>query len=976
MKVYNEIVFDVDGNVTYEDSYEYSGDVMLCKNVTFMDWLNYKNEANADGFISPEEQDMITRMYTAFTTASELDETATTTATESLIGGLVEEANVSEGMVVRQGEIQEAKMSQNPLPSLPSISNVGSVPFTGVVNWNAIPGGFQPLPQTAGGRKKLYQLSQFHGGINQKSSPRDIADFECQEATNLTVSQVGRIKLLGDIKGTDNSITTHAVGTADRCVAGYGLFQFSGAGSPTFTDATCDYDDDPTIEHDDDDGKIQVGMRVTGTGIPDGAYVETVTSDTAFELSAATTGGAVTDGTLTFWSPRDTVITLSGDGDRMDAHIETGRTSHGVQSLTEAAFFDFAGDDNSEVAHVVYAAGKGTYLTDANFNVNADNDRLGNTFVHRKDFSSSDTSLNLVAEGWSNTINGAQGQAIINSPKFDTTATAGSVNLEFDDMPAAGSAISFSATSVTGSCTVHLGVDGDNTGSWSGNYYIYISWLFDGGCETGLTSLVTAGGTVPPMEEERLEFNFSTKEVTTRTYLGADARIEGARIYFRESNSPEAFLLAEVSLEKGIKGALDTSFTPWKEHTSDSFNLDSNMIFDAPPSAYTYATLNGYYADEVYTRSRDTLADGATGPTPLDLDYSTVVVGQQGIVFIGNVKFNGEYKPDAMMFSMPGKPAIFPQYNTFDSPSSDGMPIIALAAFQDTILQFKKDSLYVINVSNPSQFYAEASYRNCGVHNPCQVFTAPFGVIFANKHGCFIYDGSKVISLTNGKLKDSDWDVPRATDAKSQELSALNYQIYSGVPCVGYDPRSQNIIVLKDINNKSTITGAWVYNMVTQSWTEGNEMITNANTNRHTNFIVTSDGYLSILRDNEEDMQNYKQTNNAQKVVFQTKDLDFGLPSQTKKLFKVYITYKGNASNLTATFTTDGSATDLNFTATNWADDSGTTDNEIATLVPATVSEGKDWQSMSLYITSGSNTVATDFEINDIAILYRVRPIK
>ena len=38
------------------------------------------------------------------------------------------------------------------------------------------------------------------------------------------------------------------------------------------------------------------------------------------------------------------------------------------------------------------------------------------------------------------------------------------------------------------------------------------------------------------------------------------------------------------------------------------------------------------------------------------------------------------------------------------------------------------------------------------------------------------------------------------------------------VPCVGYDPRSQNIIVLKDINDDSVDTGAWIYNMVTQSW--------------------------------------------------------------------------------------------------------------------------------------------------------------
>jgi len=67
-----------------------------------------------------------------------------------------------------------------------------------------------------------------------------------------------------------------------------------------FKDTTCDYNNDPTIAHDDDDGKIQAGMTVTGAGIPAGATVASITSDTAFELSASTTGGAVTNGTLTF----------------------------------------------------------------------------------------------------------------------------------------------------------------------------------------------------------------------------------------------------------------------------------------------------------------------------------------------------------------------------------------------------------------------------------------------------------------------------------------------------------------------------------------------------------------------------------------------------------------------------------------------------------------------------------------------------
>ena len=48
--------------------------------------------------------------------------------------------------------------------------------------------------------------------------------------------------------------------------------------------------------------KLIVGMGVSGTGIPVGAYVGSITDSTSFELSIATTGGSVTNGTLTFTS--------------------------------------------------------------------------------------------------------------------------------------------------------------------------------------------------------------------------------------------------------------------------------------------------------------------------------------------------------------------------------------------------------------------------------------------------------------------------------------------------------------------------------------------------------------------------------------------------------------------------------------------------------------------------------------------------
>lgn len=70
--------------------------------------------------------------------------------------------------------------------------------------------------------------------------------------------------------------------------------------SNAFTDATCDYNNDPTVAMDST-AALRVGMIVSGTGIPSGAFIISIsTNGTEFELSASTTGGSVTNGTLTF----------------------------------------------------------------------------------------------------------------------------------------------------------------------------------------------------------------------------------------------------------------------------------------------------------------------------------------------------------------------------------------------------------------------------------------------------------------------------------------------------------------------------------------------------------------------------------------------------------------------------------------------------------------------------------------------------
>ena len=65
-----------------------------------------------------------------------------------------------------------------------------------------------------------------------------------------------------------------------------------------FTHA-CTYNNDPTITHAEN-ANIVVGLPVSGTGIPAGAFIAKLNTSTSFELSASTTGGSVTDGNLTF----------------------------------------------------------------------------------------------------------------------------------------------------------------------------------------------------------------------------------------------------------------------------------------------------------------------------------------------------------------------------------------------------------------------------------------------------------------------------------------------------------------------------------------------------------------------------------------------------------------------------------------------------------------------------------------------------
>ena len=119
-----------------------------------------------------------------------------------------------------------------------------------------------------------------------------------------------------------------------------------------------------------------------------------------------------------------------------------------------------------------------------------------------------------------------------------------------------------------------------------------------------------------------------------------------------------------------------------------------------------------------------------------------------------------------------------------------------------------------------------------------------------------------------------------------------------------------------------------------------------------------------------------------------TRDIDFGKPAIRKKLYKVYITYKCSSvdTNVRVQYYVNGSSTAYNFKAL----DNATLDGDYATLDgsksewttavlrPSSSSEANNIYSVRirLYNASAGLAVPSEFEVNDISLIHRRKPIK
>ena len=939
--------------------------------------------------------------------------------------------------------------------------------------------------------KQLFKIDQFHGGLNNNSDARDIAENELSAATDVMVDEVGKIKMMGGIGTQGATAQTHTINP------GYGLHLFSHdqVGMDLFQAEHLDETDFASHSEWDVSGKaVDSGGNCTWT-FGSGSIVGTLTQVSGdrvltgapnvlykftYEISVTTapnymtltlSGFSAANVPLAFTAGTHTVTFLShGSAAARDFVITTaddigGTTSQGVFAIDNVSLklIDESGDDyiafaDADTTGVVnlyssktaldsdvitgftnegitgegwkptfYNIDGGLRVCDAEFNsINVSkiyhyvnrvhfpgetSEATYNTFnltdaeIASPGGLSSLTSelrqgtglFSIKTEGVHGVTTGGSTTELVDSGAFSDYTTSNFYDATVGDIGPGGSweyvavnrddnvsalvssyyndasTLTTGAAATTwaggkefviyppagGGFGVFIEAISSGSSDWeSDTYAIASTFIYDGaiGSSTAQESL--------PVNISGGESRYFTADgsnyprVTVLATSPYNPRITGGRIYYRERNSTDSWkLLIEVSLYNGGRTLVGGSSVDWKAWVTEIGVPQCLFIEDV--SAVKQDLINTY----------ELLSGNSSDLGSITARYKTAIIANR-MAYIGNVKIrNADNKDvvmgDAMIKSPVNKFDIFSTARIIEASVQDGDEIVKLEEYADRILQFKKKKMHLINVSQEIEFLEE-TFIHKGVSHPDATCKTDYGIAWVNKHGCYLYDGEKVTNLLERKgarlISSDDWD--SFTTANST---------------IGYVPHKREIIVLKDCTATS-VGDIHLYDIITQSWVEGDSKIIDSQIK--TNFINDGDGNLVCAHTSGTGTvvkwEDASTSSSSLSIV--TKDIDFGQPGQRKKIYKVIVTYKGATdTNVDVFFDVDG-GTSLNKTfrdGTNFTSNqlNGSASWAVAELKPTTSSEANSKKSFRLKFVSNGLT-PSDFEINDISVVFRNKSVK
>ena len=502
------------------------------------------------------------------------------------------------------------------------------------------------------------------------------------------------------------------------------------------------------------------------------------------------------------------------------------------------------------------------------------------------------------------------------------------------------------------------------TGLWTNNqddvtqvYQYACSWLYKGfdpvfGVNTSESDLFTlqTGNSMTGAAD------FTSESVSSQAWVGNGTPITstyftnkyGARLYSRYAGDGEGdwYLLAEMDLEKGIRGSGESDWKEWGAQAADDAFDNANDTGDscatglisAPPALITFKIANGYAPSDIPTSG---------------LAYFRTAVVANSRAYVGNVKINGRVYGDRILKSPIFKYDTFTEGSYLDVAINDGDQITALAAHADRLLQFKHNAVYIINISKELEFL-EDEQQGAGVGWQAAVVTTPFGVVWINSNACYLYDGEKISQLQLGKISSSDW--------------STNIDSTTPKSTIGYDTIKQQLIVLWDTTSSGS-GEAYIFDAETGSWYQTDDILVASPTNC-TNMVNARGDKLLIGGNAAIEDINFlddRIAGNDPTIDLQTKVFDFGNSESKKNLLEVAVVYKYGNAALDVNISADHAA----YVEAGSGSEGLLTTTAGPTLVEIDTSGQSAFQGKKTFQVQIEGTADSLFELHSISLTYR-----
>lgn len=865
--------------------------------------------------------------------------------------------------------------------------------------------------------KQLIKMNAFEGGINNSADARDITSTQLADITDASIASLGKIVLLGGFtehESTLNGVTGEHTLTNDMPDAGYGLFGFRSdykiintSNGAILSPSETSYSNYFSVFQNSDDDAEVTFFQKNGTD-------KTWLADTN-EKSLGSTHANVKLNTYA----HEGAIRVSDGGAGNNDVKRMGVITPKFYGFGPATTYYLGGSERTGSASTYTfnddtAVPVGCFLTDTNDDGDAS---CQNAIMANYDYS------DIMPQG-----------------------LAAEVNCALDGLDLDAAIGGSGATGELKWGCILLFTEGTmNSGTWmpshntSIEYKFWISTMYDNQTQESLPQLFShypssdldtnddyigakahssiqfTNGTAHDTQGQNVRlhllpvFKFTGatySDSSTGSYAfgastststsGGDPRISGARIYWSSSEDGHSDLwqIFDCDFAKGVKSygqdgaGGSSSWGTWRPLSLNYDSASGSTKYGGGTGAIGYRHYNhpqwtgsnrwlhpprfvNYYNNNFHSHE---------DVVKVNSFKTSVVINQRA--YIGNVNQTiddvATQFSDRILFSPIGQYDKFPENNILDTAINDGDEIIHLASFADRLLQFKSNVLYIINVAQEETF-VESVHRFKGVEHSAAVCETEDGIAWANTNGAYLYDGAQVVDL----LSIQGQQLIKVGDS----TESGTWQNFINTPMVGYSPKTKELIFADDVGTDGD--GAiHVFNMITKSWVKGaNSSIDDA---IKSNFITDYNNdliYYDFTNARMMKWVNTPETSSSLSVV--TKDFDFDAPGVKKRVYKVYLSYRGDASNVTVQYGVNGATPSSNFyPITSGTDGSSTSTGATAKCIPYNAGTD-DWLTAELKPGASVNNinsfqikvgadgaVASDFEINDISIVFRLKRVK